>query len=132
MNAGAGDGICTFKQRNLIHTSEMVLSAASRRSAERTASRNGIATGSDVPLLRTTREHCRPCVESPISRTLSRGPRRCCRTPADSIAAPGIPVVAPVSSHARGGDSDRPRVGFYSTHPRRCADSSVRPGLHQK
>jgi hypothetical protein len=81
MNAGARDDVCTFKQRNLIHTCETILSAASPRSVGRTASRNGIVTGSDVSLLRTTREQRRL-----LSNPLSREPFH---------VAPGVVAVPP-------------------------------------
>jgi hypothetical protein len=56
-------------------------------------SRYGIVTGSEVPLLRTTRAQRRPYAESPISQTLSLGPRRYCHTPVDSRGVPAIQVV---------------------------------------
>jgi hypothetical protein len=129
MNAGAGDDVCTFKQRNLIHTSETMLSAASPRSVGRTASRNGIVTGSDVSLLRTTREQ-RRLVSNPLSRepfhvALLPYPRGFHSGAGDSGCGACV-IPRP------GGNSDRPRVGFYSRHPRRCAVSAPRPGLHQK
>jgi hypothetical protein len=93
MNAGAGDDVCKLNAHFDSHFNrEDVVSIITPQRRPPT-SRNGIVTGCDVPLLRTTREQRRPHAESPISQTLSRGPRHYCHTPVDSRGVPAIQVV---------------------------------------
>jgi hypothetical protein len=97
MKAGAGDDVCKFKQRNLIHASETMLSAASRRSVERTASRNGIVTGSDVPLLTNS-----DLVRDPLSRERFHVGRCVVAVPGGFHSGAGDSgCVTPVSAHGR-------------------------------